>query len=568
MNAGLFRTTPTLTPDESSCERGPDGLTAAERNIVKRGVAAATQRAAARRRRVVDSTNGGGPLSIDLRTAHDAVTTDKEAFTRTYDFGNPVDAADGRSNHRSVLILRDDGAANNGETSDEQNNHDGPPHYSNPVAATRGCELMNVIITQGGKRTCTAFVGAGDVGGTSYHMQHWKKSTKTNNQHPIRSDRSEGKGNRIGEQVIKSHEQLLRTYLQHLDAVLEELRPIAAKAANKRNEIVVLTSNLGQASLLLNFVCNARSQSNADEEDPLSNILVFPTDRETHDLAVAAGLASFYDERNFGHLPVKEARSYGDRTFTRMMYAKVVCVQLVNALGYHVLFQDVDVVWRAPGGPLDGRAFDPWPDFDLLFQDDGAHSLRYAPWSANTGFYYVRYNDRTRYFLTQLLYNGALIQAKSSHQAALIAVMNEHASLFGLRVKTLDGTRFPGGFHYHRRKEQMKDIVRAEQEISKTKTTKTTTDPASRTTPWIFHMSWTANKDNKLLFFRQMGWWYLKDRCVDRTLSKIALGEGENLTSTCCSGTKPLFSCHYRDKPSAEPCKNSPPIDPGRRSFW
>ena len=149
------------------------------------------------------------------------------------------------------------------------------------------------------------------------------------------------------------------------------------------------------------------------------------------------------------------------------------------------------------------RAFKPWPDFDLLFQDNGAHSLRYASWSANTVFYYVCYNDRTQYFFTQLLYNRALIQAKSSHQAALIAVMNNHASLFRLRVKTLDGTRFLGSFHNNRRKEQMKDIVRAEQEISKTKTTKmtTTTDPASCTTPWIFHMSWTANKDNKLLFF-------------------------------------------------------------------
>ena len=49
----------------------------------------------------------------------------------------------------------------------------------------------------------------------------------------------------------------------------------------------------------------------------------------------------------------------------------------------------------------------------------------------------------------------------------------------------------------------MKDIVRAEQDISKTKTTKTTTtaDPASSTALWIFHMSWTANKDNKLLLF-------------------------------------------------------------------
>ena len=125
----------------------------------------------------------------------------------------------------------------------------GAMEFGAPLRYVTLTELMNVIITQGSKQTCIAFVGAGDVGGTSYHMQHWKKSTNTNKQHPIRSDRSEGKGNRIGEQVIKSHKQLLRTYLQHLDAVLEELQPIAVKVTNKRNKVVVLASNLGQASL-------------------------------------------------------------------------------------------------------------------------------------------------------------------------------------------------------------------------------------------------------------------------------------------------------------------------------
>ena len=41
----------------------------------------------------------------------------------------------------------------------------------------------------------------------------------------------------------------------------------------------------------------------------------------------------------FEKMPEKEARIYGDRSFTQMMYAKVVTVQLINRLGHDVLFQ-------------------------------------------------------------------------------------------------------------------------------------------------------------------------------------------------------------------------------------
>jgi len=44
-------------------------------------------------------------------------------------------------------------------------------------------------------------------------------------------------------------------------------------------------------------------------------------------------------------MPESEARRYGDKAFTQMMYAKVVTVQLINRLGHDVLFQDVDIVW-------------------------------------------------------------------------------------------------------------------------------------------------------------------------------------------------------------------------------
>ena len=84
-------------------------------------------------------------------------------------------------------------------------------------------------------------------------------------------------------------------------------------------------------------------------------------------------------------------------------------------------------------------------------------------------------------------------------------------------------------------------------------------------------MSWTENKDYKLLFLRQMGEWYVTDKCVGKTASDI-LGAGKSLKTDAlfepCCAAEPLFSCHYRDKPSKLPCNDSDSIDKHGRSFW
>jgi Nucleotide-diphospho-sugar transferase len=235
-----------------------------------------------------------------------------------------------------------------------------------------------------------------------------------------------------------------------------------------------------------------------------------------------------------------------------MMMAKVICVQLVSMLGYDFLFQDVDIVWYK--NPLDyfHDANGLSQKYDVFFQDDGGHSVRYAPYSANSGFYFVKHNNRTRYFLTALLMAGDLILKTDSHQQALIATLNEHVSLYGLKAKVLsrDMEEFPGGFQFHQHsKIYMKQFY------------------AGQMKPIIFHMSWTLNKNNKLLFLRQMGEWYVQDQCIQEKVSDIHDGEEYNLVHTCCSA-EPLFSCHYRDKPSLKPCTSSPPIDKGRASWW
>jgi hypothetical protein len=234
-----------------------------------------------------------------------------------------------------------------------------------------------------------------------------------------------------------------------------------------------------------------------------------------------------------------------------MMMAKVICVQLVSMLGFDFLFQDVDIVWYQDPLAYFFNTSLPAHNYDVFFQDDGGHSVRYAPYSANSGFYFIRYNARTRHFLTSLLMAGDLILATDSHQQALIATLNEHVSLYGLKAKVLsrDMEEFPGGFQFHKKDHTyMKKIF----------------DGTIK--PIIFHMSWTNNKDNKLLFFRQMGEWYVQDKCIGKVRADIPTGHAD-LPSTCCAAA-PLFSCHYKDKPSLKPCRDSPPIDKGKSSWW
>jgi hypothetical protein len=245
-------------------------------------------------------------------------------------------------------------------------------------------------------------------------------------------------------------------------------------------------------------------------------------------------------------MPKEAARQYADPKFTKMMMAKVYCVQMMAMLPVDFLFQDVDLVWFKDPLTFFHNTTHPWHHFDIYFQDDGNHALFYAPYSANTGFYYVRHNDRTQYFFNSMLLSGDLILGTHSHQIALIALLNEHASMYGLKTKILsrDDDDFPGGHHFHNRKPWMREFFQGIH------------------TPYIFHMSWTSSKVNKRKFFEQMGQWFLDDKCPGKSLAQI----GGDANSCCLA--EPAFKCHFRDKASLYACKDSEPIDKGRASFW
>jgi hypothetical protein len=254
-------------------------------------------------------------------------------------------------------------------------------------------------------------------------------------------------------------------------------------------------------------------------------------------------------------MPSEAAEEYGDRKFKAMMMAKVMCVQMVSALGYNILFQDVDIVYFKNPIEMFEDTESPLQEFDMIFQDDGGHSVRYCPYSANSGFYYVRYNARTEHFFSALLLAGDLVLKTDSHQQALIALMSEHVSLYALRVKVFsrDEDEFPGGYHFHMKSgKYMREFFEGKKD------------------PYLLHMSWTKNKDNKLLFFEQIGEWYVNEECMHNNVGDVDgvdRSQSVGFAKDCCVA-EPIAKCHYRDKPSKIPCKDSPPIDPGKPSFW
>ena len=237
--------------------------------------------------------------------------------------------------------------------------------------------------------------------------------------------------------IVQNSLAQLSNYLTHYNNVLDELRPIAKKVAGgKGRGIVVMVSNFGQSRLLINFVCSARKIGM-----DLSQVLLFATDVKTRELAIELGLETYYNENIFGSIPEMSGQ-FADAAFGKVMMAKAYSVHLVNELGYDILFQDVDVVPLRPN-VLDyfqqQQKEDGIDDFDMYFQYDHNPNENQAPYSANSGFYYVKYNQRTNYFLSMLVRMGDLIEKTQSHQQVMTQLLSEHMSSQRLRTKVMGG---------------------------------------------------------------------------------------------------------------------------------
>ena len=139
---------------------------------------------------------------------------------------------------------------------------------------------------------------------------------------------------------------------------------------------------------------------------------------------------------------------------------------------------------------------------------------------------------------------------QGNEQYHINQLLAEYSSLYGMRVKTLRREEFPTGVVYHSESEIMKGIF----------------DGSVK--PYMFHMSWTYSKDDKLLHFQQTGDWFAKPKCIGGEATSLR-SKKETVIDACCSA-EPLISCHYSDMPSLPSCKNKKmkAQSEGAESFW
>lgn len=230
---------------------------------------------------------------------------------------------------------------------------------------------------------------------------------------------------------------MLSRYLEQYPNALKKLEPIAKKVseAGENKAVIVMTVNNGQSHLLFNYVCAARRIKMDTRK-----ILFFALDQETYDFATnVLGLNAFWDEKLFRDIPTNGSKEFGDETFRKSMMAKIYTVQMVNDLGYDLLFQDVDILPLRPDVLEYFYEKRNLVEDDFYFQYDKNRNLEQAPLSANSGFYFVKSNDKTKYFFSAFLRMGDLILQSGSHQQVMIHLLSEHMTTFGLRVIVMGG---------------------------------------------------------------------------------------------------------------------------------
>ncbi len=121
------------------------------------------------------------------------------------------------------------------------------------------------------------------------------------------------------EYAFKYDHEYLKPFLPEIESMKRLIITKFGHPKNNSNKnLIVMVTNLGTLDLLINFVCSARKAS-----IDISNLVVFVGQPELRDLLISLGVFSVYSDA-YVNLPSKPSGSYGDRTFAKMMWLKVI----------------------------------------------------------------------------------------------------------------------------------------------------------------------------------------------------------------------------------------------------
>jgi len=250
------------------------------------------------------------------------------------------------------------------------------------------------------------------------------------------------------------------------------------KERNKNNVVLVMMVNTGFMDLFLNWVCSCDKNG----IDPRSWALICAADPDAGSALEKLGFAVYTDEASYGEQPVKAVKAFGDRNFARLMFAKTAIVQDVLLLGYDVLFQDADVIWKKD--PADYFWHPSQQGLDAQFMYDGPNRF-YEPLHANSGFFFLRNTTESKTFWNIVFKNyDKILHYRSQQKVVNIVLLSRFFR--GLKLNILPEEDFANGHLF------LED-----------KPLKLPPDP------YVIHCSWTKNIRHKIEKYKNADLWYL-----------------------------------------------------------
>lgn len=272
-------------------------------------------------------------------------------------------------------------------------------------------------------------------------------------------------------------------FLEHYNSTIQIVQERLLKNHHYPGaDMIVMTLNDGELDLFLNYACSCVFHNIS-----LERVIVFSGSPEVIKIIESTGAMGVYNP-GFSEVSREHSLDYIDYIFVDMMWFKAMSLYVMIHLGYNVLFQDVDWVMFKDPMPLVYAKIEAFRENhpkgespDIVFSDDGNPSLRYSPFFANSGFYYVHANPKTEQLAWSIMESFDYIQRLGSHQNVLTMRMMELTDMAGLTSKIIPLDELPNGILYHHDRAFMNRMFR--REIS----------------PYGFHMCWTKGKPEKLV---------------------------------------------------------------------
>jgi len=208
--------------------------------------------------------------------------------------------------------------------------------------------------------------------------------------------------------------------------------------------------------------------------------VVFVTDRPAMERVEALGYVAYFDEQSAFLASMKPSGQYGDAPWSHYMFHQNWIIQELLQLPTDLLFQDVDLVWKADPVPILTAGAD--HGFDVQAMYDGPNPL-FQPLYANSGFMYLRPRPFLRHFWDEVYARHDMVRYYRSQQVPLNVQLAAYAHR-GLRVHVLDEDRFANGHLYCGPR----------------------TAPPN---PMVVHNSWTHDLAEKMARYHEHDLWFL-----------------------------------------------------------